>query len=90
MSISQAEADSSREWRIKESRNQEVVDFIKIKDILGQKKYGAVFAELFIPELEEYERYRRVFIQVTEMGMTAKFSSENNLIWVTELKTTDP
>ena len=82
--------DISREWRIKESRNQEVVDFIKIKDTLGQKKYGAVFAELFIPELEEYERYRRVFIQVTEMGMTAKFSSENNLIWVTELKTAAP
>jgi hypothetical protein len=82
--------DISREWRIKESRNQEVVDFIKIKDILGQKKYGAVFAELFIPELEEYEQYRRAFIQVTEMGMTAKFSSENNLVWVTELKTAAP
>jgi len=79
-----------REWTVKKSRNKEVVDFIKIKDILGQKKYGAVFAELFIPELKEYEQYRRVFIQVTEIGMTAKFSSENNLIWVTELKTAAP
>ncbi|MFQ6066288.1 MAG: MG2 domain-containing protein, partial [bacterium] len=82
--------EASREWRIKKSRNQEVVDFIKVKDVLGQKRYGAVFAELFIPELEEYERYRRVFIQVTEMGITAKFSSENNLIWLTELKTATP
>ncbi|MFQ5834570.1 MAG: Ig-like domain-containing protein [bacterium] len=81
---------TSREWTTKKSRNQEVVDFIKIKDILGQKKYGAIFAELFIPEVEKYERYRRVFIQVTEIGITAKFSSENNLIWLTELKTAAP
>ncbi len=82
--------DIHKEWRIKGSRNQEIVDFIKIKDILGQKQYGAVFAELFIPQVEEYERYRRVFIQATEMGLTAKFSSENNLIWATELKTASP
>ncbi|MEA3485406.1 MAG: alpha-2-macroglobulin family protein, partial [Candidatus Aerophobetes bacterium] len=82
--------DISREWRIKESRNQAIVDFIKIKDILGQKRYGAVFAELFIPEVEKYNRYKRVFIQATEIGITAKFSSENNLIWVTELKTASP
>jgi len=80
----------SKEWGIKGPRNQEIVDSIKIKDILGQKKYGTVFVELFIPEVEEYQRYKRTLIQVTEMGITAKFSSENNLIWVTELKTAAP
>jgi len=82
--------DISKEWRIEGARNQGVVDFIKIKNILGQKKYGAVFVELFIPEVEEYNRYKRVFIQATEIGITAKFSSENNLIWVTELKNAAP
>jgi hypothetical protein len=80
----------SRDWRIKKSRNREVVDFIRVKEILGEKRYGAVFGELYIPELEEYERYRRVFIQATQMGVTAKFSAENNLIWLTELKTAAP
>jgi hypothetical protein len=82
--------DAGKEWIVKGPRNQEIVDFIKIKDILGQRKYGAVFAELFIPEVEKYQRYRRVFIQVTEIGITAKFSSENNLIWLTSLKTAAP
>ena len=82
--------DISREWRIKGARNQEIVDSIKIKDILGQKRYGAIFTELFIPEVEKYNRYKRVLIQVTEIGITAKFSSENNLILVTELKTASP
>ena len=80
----------SREWTIKGPRNKEMVDFIKVNDILGQKRYGAIFAELFIPEVEKYQRYRRVFIQATEMGITAKFSSENNLIWLTSLKTAAP
>lgn len=82
--------DVSRDWKIKGPRNHEIIEFIKIKDILGQKKYGPVFAELFIPEVEKYQRYQRVFIQVTEMGITAKFSSENNLICLTELKTAAP
>jgi len=82
--------DVSRDWKIKGPRNQEIIEFIKIKDILGQKKYGPIFAELFIPEVEEYQRYQRVFIQVTEMGITAKFSSENNLICLTELETAAP
>lgn len=82
--------DVSRDWTIKGPRNQEIIDFIKIKDILGQKKYGPIFAELFIPQVGEYQRYQRVFIQVTEMGITAKFSSENNLICLTELETAAP
>ncbi len=82
--------DVSRDWEIKGPRNQEIIDFIRINDILGQKKYGAIFAELSIPEVEEYQRYQKVFIQVTEMGITAKFSSENNLICLTELETAAP
>ena len=82
--------DISREWKIKGAQNQETAEFIKIKDILGKKRYGAVFAELFIPEVEKYNRYKRVLIQATEMGITAKFSSENNLILVTDLKTASP
>jgi len=82
--------DMSKDWEIKGPRNQKIVDFIKAKDILGEKKYGPIFAELFIPEVEKYQRYKRVFIQVTKMGITAKFSSENNLIYLTELKTAAP
>ena len=80
----------SSDWNIEGPRNQEITDFIRIKDILTQKKYGSIFAELFIPELEEYQRYQRVFIQVTQMGITAKFSSDNNLICLTELETAAP
>ncbi|GAH52590.1 unnamed protein product, partial [marine sediment metagenome] len=81
---------TSRDWEIKGLRNQEIIDFIKINDILGQEKYGTIFAELFIPEVEKYQRYQRVFIQITEMGITTKFSSDNNLIYLTELKTAAP
>ena len=79
-----------KEWKIGGPRNQKIVDSIKIKEILGQKQYGSVFIELFIPEVEKYQRFKRVFIQITKMGVTAKFSSENNLIWVTELETSAP
>lgn len=39
-----------------------------------------------IPEAT-WDRYLKVFLQVTELGLSAKFSPENNVIWVTELKT---
>lgn len=80
----------SKDWDIKGPRNQEIIDFIRINDILGQQKYGAIFVQLFVPEVEEYQRYQRVFLQVTEMGITAKFSSDNNLIYLTEIETAAP
>ncbi|MDH7511587.1 MAG: alpha-2-macroglobulin family protein [Clostridiales bacterium] len=36
---------------------------------------------------DKWDRYKKAFLQVTELGISAKFSADNNIIWVTELKT---
>jgi uncharacterized protein YfaS (alpha-2-macroglobulin family) len=42
------------------------------------------FAEL------KWDRYFKAFLQVTELGLTGKFSPDKNLVWVTELRTGQP
>ncbi|MEW5901636.1 MAG: MG2 domain-containing protein, partial [Acidobacteriota bacterium] len=36
---------------------------------------------------DEWNRFPKVFLQVTELGVSGKFSPENTVIWVTELAT---
>ncbi|MGQ9671702.1 MAG: alpha-2-macroglobulin family protein [Candidatus Aminicenantales bacterium] len=57
----------------------------------GSSRYGIVFLQVdtCLPD-QEWDRYLKVFLQVTELGISAKFSPENNVIWVTELKTGQP
>jgi uncharacterized protein YfaS (alpha-2-macroglobulin family) len=50
--------------------------------------HGFVFLEVDTQQPEAaWERYLKAFLQITELGVSAKFSPENNVIWVTELQT---
>jgi len=50
--------------------------------------HGFVFLQLDTNQPEEsWERYLKVFLQATELGISAKFSPDNDVIWVTELRT---
>jgi uncharacterized protein YfaS (alpha-2-macroglobulin family) len=59
---------------------------IGLKQLLPEK-FGLVFLQLDTYLKEKWNRYPKAFLQVTNLGISAKFSPENNLIWVTELKT---
>ena len=48
---------------------------------------GLVFVQLDTGLPDKYERFPKVMLQVTELGISAKFSPENNVIWVSELRT---
>ncbi|MDI6792702.1 MAG: MG2 domain-containing protein [bacterium] len=56
--------------------------------VLGEKRHGTVFIQAH--SKESSEGYLRTLLQVTELGLTGKFSPENNLIWVTRLKDESP
>ncbi len=49
---------------------------------------GLLFLQVDTNRAEDkWDRYQKAFLQVTELGISAKFSADNNIIWVTELKT---
>ncbi len=55
---------------------------------LVPEKFGWLFLQVDPGRpKEEWERFLKVCIQVTELGLSAKFSPENSVVWVTELKT---
>jgi hypothetical protein len=70
-------------------RNKTQIVPLNIKDILNNK-YGFVLFQLDTFAQDKWNRYPKAFLQVTDLGITGKFSSDNNIIWVTELKTGQP
>ncbi len=70
-------------------RNKREIFPIALKEILTDK-HGFVFLQLDTYSSDDWERYPKAFLQVTELGISGKFSPENNIIWVTELKTGRP
>jgi uncharacterized protein YfaS (alpha-2-macroglobulin family) len=71
------------------SRNKRDVFPLKMRDFLAGK-YGTIFLQADTLLEEKWNRYPKAMIQITELGLTAKFSPENNLVWVTELRTGRP
>jgi len=70
-------------------RNKRQFVPIQVKDIL-KDHCGFVFIQLDTYAEEKWDRYPKAFLQVTELGISGKFSPENNTIWVTELRTGQP
>ena len=66
-------------------RNKRKIYPLEIKDLLTEDS-GLIFVQLDTLTEEKYNRFPKVFLQVTNLGISAKFSPDNNLIWVTELK----
>ncbi|MDH4196411.1 MAG: MG2 domain-containing protein [Candidatus Aminicenantes bacterium] len=52
--------------------------------------FGFVYLQLDTERKGGWDRYQRAFLQVTSLGLSAKFSPDGNLIWVTELRTGQP
>jgi hypothetical protein len=64
---------------------------IELDEILGQKKAGLVFIQLDDLGLNQNSmRYWKSFLEVSDLGITWKYSPENNLVWVTSLNSTEP
>ena len=59
---------------------------IDLKSVLPDR-CGLIFIQLDSGLPDKYERFPKVMLQVTELGISAKFSPENNVIWVSELRT---
>jgi uncharacterized protein YfaS (alpha-2-macroglobulin family) len=70
-------------------RNTRGVFPIEIKEFM-KNKFGFVFIQADTLSEDTWERYPKAFLQITELGISGKFSRENNTIWVTELKTGHP
>jgi uncharacterized protein YfaS (alpha-2-macroglobulin family) len=66
-------------------RNKSQAVPVDLKPVVPEK-YGFVFLQLDTGLPEKYEKYPKAFLQVTELGISAKFSPETNVAWVTELK----
>ena len=81
----------SRVWKTSVKRNEPAVRPVDLDEVLGTAKTGVVLLQVqnnFFPQ--EYQRYLKSLIQVTHLGITAKFSPTDNLIWVTTLKDATP
>lgn len=69
------------------TKNQQQLIPIKLDEALGGDKSGAVLVEL---QHETWNRPRRAIVQITDIGITAKYSRLNNLIYLTSLKDGTP
>ncbi|MDH4210052.1 MAG: MG2 domain-containing protein [candidate division WOR-3 bacterium] len=86
----------SRNWYInsrKNFHNQQMLVPVELTDILGDARNGLVFMQLDNLGQSRYStsyRYSRAFVEVSDIGVTWKYSPENNLIWATSLYDTRP
>ncbi|MGE5313102.1 MAG: Ig-like domain-containing protein, partial [Acidobacteriota bacterium] len=78
-----------RLWKIDAARNQSVLRPLSIDAALGAEGKGIVLVQLK-PFGGDQKRVLRTVVQVTEIGLTAKFSPESILIYATRLKDTEP
>lgn len=73
------------------TRNQRDVFPLRLKELFPEtQEFGTIFLQVDTLLEDKWSRYPKAMLQVTEIGLTAKFSPENNLIWVTELRSGRP
>jgi uncharacterized protein YfaS (alpha-2-macroglobulin family) len=83
--------ESQKKQTLPITRNRRDVFPLKLKEFFPENtKYGTLFLQIDTFLEDKWSRYPKAMLQVTELGLTAKFSPENNLIWVTELRTGQP
>jgi uncharacterized protein YfaS (alpha-2-macroglobulin family) len=75
--------------RLDAPRNKRDVFPIDLGDFI-RERYGFIFLQLDTLSKNNWERYPKAFLQVTGLGISAKFSPENNCVWVTELRSGEP
>lgn len=69
--------------------NKRSIYGLDLTDLLDEG-YGLVFLQLDTMLKDRWSRYPKAFLQVTDLGITAKFSPEKNFIWVTGLENGQP
>ena len=76
-----------KDIRFKTPRNKRTVVPLDLAPLVPEK-FGWLFLQVDPGRpKEDWERFLKVCIQLTELGISAKFSPENSVVWVTELKT---
>ena len=70
-------------------RNKRQIVPVSLRDLL-KDRFGLVLLQLDTFSDEKWSRFPKAMLQVTELAITGKFSPDNDLIWVTELKTGQP
>jgi hypothetical protein len=74
----------------KATRNKMVVFPLDLSTGLGTASTGIVYVDLVNNYYYLSATHRRAIIQVTNLGLSVKFSPQSNLIWVTTLKDAAP
>ncbi|UCD05933.1 MAG: Ig-like domain-containing protein [candidate division WOR-3 bacterium] len=88
--------DVSRVWHVdsrKKFTNQQRLVPFELTDILGSKRSGLIFLQLDNLNQNRYSRtyrYSKSFVEISDIGVTWKYSPENNLIWATSLNDAKP
>lgn len=81
----------NRSWQITAPRNTKSAQPLQVDWLLAGRKTGVVLAEVDDLNADENPvQYKRILLQVTNLGVSAKFSPINNLIWVTNLQDATP
>ena len=84
------ELSQSKTWHLNLPRNKEVERPIDLDQVLGKSARGIVLLQVDNLFPGERRRFLKALVEVTNLGITAKFSPDNNLIWVTNLKDASP
>jgi uncharacterized protein YfaS (alpha-2-macroglobulin family) len=79
---------------LKDHPNQQLRIPIELKEILDtEQRAGLVFVQLDNLGQTRYDpeyRYQKAFLEVSDIGVSWKYSPENNLVWATSLDDTRP
>ena len=86
----QSEFTISKMWRIGAARNKQAVKPIALDSVVGESGLGIVLVQVDNLRAEPNHRYYKSVLQVTNLGITAKFSPRSTLVWVTNLKDASP
>ena len=71
-------------------RNKRQAVPLNVRELLGENANGIVLIQIDTGSKEKWGRFPKAFLQVTNLGISGKFSPDNNVIWVTDLKTGQP
>ncbi len=80
-------------WNPRAKRDLQTTAALPLDEALGAGKKGALLLQVSRPSDafdSHYDGFLRADVQVTELGLTSKFSPDGILIWVTRLKDTKP
>jgi uncharacterized protein YfaS (alpha-2-macroglobulin family) len=80
----------TKTWYPRCPRNEPTLRPINLDTVLGAAKRGVVMLQVDNLLPANRHRFYKALVQVTDFGITSKFSPESNLIWVTMLRDVSP